>query len=68
MTEPRDPRVGLCATCVHARLVETPRARYWRCALAAVDARFEKYPRLPVLRCSGYEEGPPDGGPEEGTP
>jgi len=35
--------------------VPTPRATYWLCGLAATDARFEKYPRLPVLRCEGYE-------------
>jgi hypothetical protein len=25
------------------------------CALAAEDPRFPKYPRLPVIRCAGYE-------------
>jgi hypothetical protein len=23
--------------------------------LAEIDPRFDKYPRLPVLRCAGYE-------------
>jgi hypothetical protein len=47
--------VGLCLTCRHARRVPTPRATYWLCALSATDPRFEKYPRLPVLACTGYE-------------
>lgn len=56
---PNDP-VGLCARCLHARLVPTPRARYWLCGLAATDPSFDKYPRLPVRECPGYaprEEG-----------
>jgi hypothetical protein len=51
--------VGLCATCRHARVLETPRSMFWRCLLAAHDARFDKYPRLPVLHCIGYERVPP---------
>jgi hypothetical protein len=47
--------VGLCLSCRHARRVPTPRATYWLCALSATDPRFEKYPRLPVLACTGYE-------------
>lgn len=63
----RDPggpdrdRVGLCAGCLHARVVSTPRADYWLCGLAAGDPRFEKYPRLPVSRCGGYEAKGEDG-------
>jgi hypothetical protein len=51
--------VGLCARCCHARLVETPRSVFWMCALAASDARFPRYPRLPVLACDGFAEGEP---------
>ena len=50
-----EARVGLCFTCRHARRVPTPRAVYWLCERAATDPRFEKYPRLPVLACPGYE-------------
>lgn len=58
--------VGLCATCLHARTVVSARgSTFWRCALSETDARFAKYPRLPVLRCSGHVRRP-DG--EEGTP
>jgi hypothetical protein len=51
--------VGLCSHCRHARIVETPRSRFWHCARAAWDPRLEKYPRLPVLTCPGYEDGDP---------
>jgi len=52
----RDERVGLCADCRHARRVESARGSvFTRCALAERDPRFPKYPRLPVLRCGGYE-------------
>jgi hypothetical protein len=54
-----DPRVGLCADCIHARPLPHPRGgpAYWRCALAERDPRFPKYPRLPVLRCAGHCRG-----------
>lgn len=68
MSAAPDPRVGLCATCVHARVVATPRARYWRCALSATDPRFEKYPRLPVRACPGYVEGAREDGSGQGPP
>lgn len=52
-----DARVGLCATCRHARRIPHPRGGddYWRCGLADTDARFAKFPGLPVKTCSGYE-------------
>jgi hypothetical protein len=52
--ELRDP-IGLCATCRHARIVQSSRgSTFYRCLLAETDSRFAKYPRLPVLRCAGY--------------
>lgn len=49
---------GLCGSCRHAIVRPTNRGTvYLRCGLAAVDDRFAKYPRLPVVRCSGYEPG-----------
>ena len=50
---PGDP-VGLCETCRHARLVETPRSQFWMCERAATDPSFDKYPRLPRLACRGF--------------
>ena len=56
----RTVRVGLCATCRHAREVPTPKALYWLCGLSGHDPRFPKYPRLPVLACDGYDAGRPE--------
>ena len=50
-------RIGLCASCRNIRV--TPSARgttYYLCALSANDATYPKYPHLPVLRCTGYDE------------
>jgi len=47
--------IGLCVSCRHARPVTSARgSTFWRCALNDQDARFPKYPRLPVLVCDGY--------------
>ena len=53
-------QVGLCFGCRHARVVETRTSRFWLCGLHATDARFPKYPRLPVLECDGYAPQPDD--------
>ena len=51
----RDP-IGLCASCRHARIVRSSHgSAFYLCRLAETDPRFPKYPRLPVLRCAGYE-------------
>ena len=48
--------IGLCATCRHARVVHSSHgSTFYLCRLADIDPRFDKYPRLPVLRCAGYE-------------
>jgi hypothetical protein len=49
---------GLCASCVHLRLVASPRSVFVRCGLAATDPSFPRYPALPVLRCAGYSPLP----------
>jgi hypothetical protein len=52
-----DKAAGLCASCVHVRLIRSDRgATFYLCELSATDPRFPKYPTLPVLKCSGYEE------------
>jgi hypothetical protein len=49
------PKWGLCADCAHARIIKSDRgSTFLQCQLSFSDARFEKYPRLPVLACSGY--------------
>lgn len=52
---------GLCASCVHLRLLSSPRSVFVRCGLADEDPAFVRYPPLPVRACSGYcrAEGPP---------
>src|SRR5438105_3036459 len=49
--------VGLCADCRNMRLIKSDRGSvFYFCQLSATDARFPKYPRLPVLECAGYEK------------
>jgi hypothetical protein len=51
-----DPAVGLCAGCAHASTVTSVRgSMFWLCQLSKTDPAFAKYPRLPVLRCPGYQ-------------
>jgi hypothetical protein len=50
---PVDP--GLCGRCVHLRLLASARSVFVRCALAATDSRFPRYPALPILTCPGFE-------------
>ena len=45
---------GLCADCVHLRLLASPRSVFVRCALAERDPRFPRYPSLPVVACAGH--------------
>jgi hypothetical protein len=64
---PQPPDPGLCASCVHAALVRGARSVFWMCRLSATDPSFDRYPRLPVLRCRGYQRGEgPDATPEAG--
>jgi hypothetical protein len=50
------PPTGLCDSCRHARGITSGRgSRFVLCELSRTDARFPRYPRLPVLTCSGYE-------------
>ena len=54
--EDTDTRAGLCASCVHARSVESSKgSTFIRCELSFGDPRFPRYPTLPVLRCDGYQ-------------
>jgi hypothetical protein len=48
-------QAGLCASCRHARVVRTERSAFWLCERSRSDPAFPRYPRLPVLRCRGYE-------------
>lgn len=59
---------GLCGNCRHALLNQTRRGPvYLRCQLASIDEAFPRYPRLPVLRCSGYQPLEQRGADEPGS-
>jgi hypothetical protein len=52
--------VGLCADCRFMRRIESDRgSTFYLCERSATDARFPKYPRLPVVQCVGYEPSRP---------
>lgn len=49
--------VGLCEACVWARIIRSDRgSEFWLCRYSAEDARYPKYPRLPVLVCAAFTE------------
>lgn len=45
---------GLCAACVHLRLLASKRSVFVRCGLAETDPRFVRYPPIPVRLCPGF--------------
>lgn len=61
-------RVGLCADCRYARPIKSDRASiFWRCELSTTNRNFPKYPRLPVLSCTGHEPIAADPGGQQDT-
>jgi hypothetical protein len=54
---------GLCGTCVHLRLLRSPRSTFARCAKAERDPAFPRYPRLPVVACAGHRPAPREEAP-----
>ena len=51
------PNPGLCATCTHKQEITSDRgSTFVRCSLSDTDPSFPKYPRLPVIQCSGYKQ------------
>ncbi len=51
-----DAGVGICLGCRWVRVQPTTRgARFYRCARADRDARYLRYPPLPVRHCDGFE-------------
>jgi hypothetical protein len=49
-------RFGLCNSCRHQRLVRSGRGSvFTMCLRSKTDPAFPKYPRVPVLECSGHE-------------
>lgn len=47
--------VGLCVHCQYARKVENRRgSTFFMCERSMADARYPKYPHLPMAHCAGY--------------
>jgi hypothetical protein len=47
---------GLCVDCRYRREVPNRRgSTFLMCRRSDDDERYPKYPRLPVVRCDGYE-------------
>jgi len=54
---------GLCDSCRHQRVVKNTRGSVFSmCERSKTDERFPKYPRLPVLKCIGFEPDEPGSG------
>lgn len=53
---------GLCTKCRHVAVIRSDRGSiFLRCERAKSDPTYPKYPRLPVVRCPGWEKrGTPD--------
>jgi hypothetical protein len=50
-------RVGLCLNCQYMKKIQSDRgSTFFLCQRSATDPRFPKYPRLPVIQCTGYEK------------
>jgi len=47
---------GLCQECSFAKIVVSSKEhRFYYCLLSETNSSFPKYPRLPILRCPGFE-------------
>jgi len=52
------PPPGLCGACRHSRVIRTTRGTVFRlCERSTTDVRFQRYPKLPVVTCVGFERG-----------
>jgi hypothetical protein len=52
-------QAGLCDACRHQKVIRNTRGSSFSMCLRAKSEpeRFPRYPRLPVVRCEGYEAG-----------
>ena len=47
---------GLCQTCAHMQVVPGARgAAFYLCRRSKTDARFPRYPAIPVIACAGFQ-------------
>jgi hypothetical protein len=61
---PQRPPAGLCDRCRHQRLVPNTRGSVFSlCERSRSEPSFPRYPRLPVLRCPGFEPARGDSEP-----
>jgi hypothetical protein len=61
MVAPPLGRVGLCAACRFAEVIDSSRgSTFYRCTLSDTDPAFLRYPILPVRRCVGYQPALPE--------
>jgi hypothetical protein len=56
-------QAGLCDSCTHQKLIRNTRGSTFSMCLRSKTEpeRFPRYPRLPVVRCEGYEAGAGEG-------
>jgi hypothetical protein len=63
---------GLCDNCAHRKEIRSDRGSLFiLCRRGLTDNAWPKYPRLPVLRCNGFEPLPLNiisGNPSQSTP
>ena len=60
---------GLCGRCRHARTITSRRgSMFWLCDRSGRDPDYPRYPRLPVVRCPGFEVAGEDAGGTRGDP
>lgn len=54
-----DPHVGLCRSCRHMRQIQNTReSTFYLCRRSEKDPAYARYPRLPVIKCPGFEQDP----------
>lgn len=59
---------GLCEACLHQQVIRNTRgSRFSLCRRSKTEDAYPRYPRVPVLRCPGFEARPADGEAGEGT-
>jgi hypothetical protein len=53
---------GLCDSCRHQRVIRNTRgSSFSLCERSRSEPAYPKYPRLPVLRCAGWQGGSREG-------
>ena len=63
-----DAAVGLCRRCRWAQPSGNRRGSvFWLCRRSLTDATWDKYPRLPVLECRGFEQADGEDQEAEGS-